>query len=162
MFLPTRLLLMGSALLVLSGCASADRSGRRIHAHDPEVFRERTGFVTESDLFDRLPRVLARHGFFIVEADGDSQFFFLKTQWHERVPFEDERTRGAVMARTRLSFRAVRNGRMYSLTLEAHRMIETSSSEDWVPTPIYAEAMAYLEEIASELRLELASGIRRF
>jgi hypothetical protein len=152
------LLLIGLTIVQGTACGSANYLGSVTNEYG--VFRDRTGHMTETDLYDRLPMILARYGYFILEHDRHDKTLIFETQWKDRPPFEDETVRGAVSARTRFRLRAVQSGSMYSTWLEADNMIETSRNA-WIIMPIYDELREYMTGIATELRLELASGIRR-
>lgn len=153
------LVVAGTIIFQSTACSSATHPWSATSATD--VFKDRTGDVTETDLYDRLPMVLARHGFFIVDSNRHDYGVTFETQWQERIPFGEEQVRGAVAARTRLRLNARRNGRMYSVWFEAENMIETAQ-KNWISLPFYEESYAYVSDIASSLRLEVASGVRRF
>jgi len=141
------------------GCASGG------HLVEPEtwgsVFTDRTGLVTESDLYYRLPRVLARLGYFIEEGHGDRHTLLFETNWRTREPFPEERAKGARSARTKLRFRAVWNGRLYALNVDVDNMIADSYGS-WVRTRPVDSFLDYARELTGEIRLELATGGRRY
>lgn len=153
------LLLWGATILFGSGCATVGQYGGT--GVGSAIFNDRTGQVTESDLYVRLPRVLARHGFFIVANDRFYNGVTFETQWRLRDPFPEEQARGATAARTQVRFRATHGGSLYSLQLQVENMIQIASGE-WIHIPLDEDALHYAREVASDVRLEIASGIRRF
>jgi hypothetical protein len=125
------------------------------------IFNERTGQVTESDLYTRLPRVLARHGFFIMESDRFYNGLSFTTQWRLRNPFPDEEVLGATAARTQVRLRAMKGGTLYTLRLQVENMIRIASGE-WIHIPLEDDVLEYAREVATDIRMEIASGMRRF
>lgn len=143
----------------LWGCGSAPSPS------DPApwrgTYRERTGQVTETDLFMRLPRALARHGFLIEQSERRNRDYHFRTQWRYRTPFADELARGMVEVRTRLRLRASRAGPMYALHLEAENMMLTPAGH-WVVGPTTEMFEAYAHGIANTIRVMVTGGIRRY
>ncbi len=117
--------------------------------------------MTESDLFVRLPRVLAKHGFLIEGSEQHSRAYHFETQWRYRKPFTDELELGATEARTRLRLRAARAGRRYVLHFEAENMVLTPAGR-WARKPVTRSFEAYACTVASAIRMEVAGGIRRY
>jgi hypothetical protein len=125
------------------------------------VYRERTGAVTDTDLFTRLPRTLMKHGYLIERQEQHSRAFHFETQWKTRAPFPDEMEQGIESARTQLRIRALWDGRLYSLHFEAQNRVRGSNNQ-WhtqAPSPMTSQ---YLHEIATDLTLDLASGTKRY
>ncbi|MFW6090134.1 MAG: hypothetical protein ACODAB_10300 [Gemmatimonadota bacterium] len=129
------------------------------------TFEHRTGNVTETDLFVRLPRVLAQHGYFIVEGEEHGRRYRFDTQWKYREPFPDEEERGIVEARTRIrvraQFREEWGAAMYAMRLEVENMVR-SSAGGWRHAPASDDFERHAGEIAREVRATIASGMRRF
>lgn len=126
----TASVLLGAALL--SGCAAATgpqsipeklQFDRVSNAHFD------IGSVSSSDeLFIMLPRVLARHGYFVATSQQTTPdgFQFL-TDWRVRQVYADESFEGAQQARTRLIVDARRRGTRYALTLYAVTFVEDAN-----------------------------------
>ncbi|HEX6940034.1 MAG TPA: hypothetical protein VF158_11535 [Longimicrobiales bacterium] len=150
---------LGFVLMAESGCGLAP--SRRAEAPWRAAYRERTGQVTELDLFLRLPRALARHGFVIERSDRRYRDYRFETQWRYRKPFADEFERGAVEARTRLHLRADWAGHLYELHLEAENSIRTMAGE-WVDASVTRMFETYAHDIANTIRLEVTGGIRLY
>lgn len=148
-----------SVLLAAAPCGPAARDGRV----EPWTSRFRThaGRVTATDLALDLPRVLARHGFFIETVDRGYGAVEMLTQWKEREPFAEELAEGARLARTRLKLRATWTGRLYQLRFEAENMV-LDDAGSWRPAPMTDAFEDYAREVADDVRLELASGIRTY
>lgn len=159
MHLRTATLAVAAALaLGLQACASRD--GPASLSTDDGTYKERAGNVTESDLFNRLPKVLMRHGYFIERTEPHHKDLEFITQWRYRDPFSDELDRGATGARTRMHLRALWTGRMYSLTIRVENMIANGTGS-WIRGESSDEFTEYAKELTGEVRLEIASGIRR-
>lgn len=150
-----------AAVLALSLIGCASRGGVYGAFAGDGKYRERAGYVTEFDLADRLPKVLLRHGYFIDSAEARHNDIVMTTQWRHRYPFTDEVAVGATGARTRMHFRALWTGHMYSLTIEVENMIETRDGM-WVPGSSSMAFTEYARELTSSVRLEIASGTRRY
>jgi hypothetical protein len=152
-------LALGLMLLSLTGCATRD--GMSPASPHEGVYRERTGQVTETDLFIRLPRVLTRHGFLIEEGVHYGRKLHFKTQWKHRKAFEDEWAMGYQEARTQLRLVATWDGRMYVVQLSIENQWLGPDGQ-WVTGEVTDMFESYAREIASDIRLEIASGMRRF
>lgn len=150
---------LGSALLLGGGCAT-QVSGPELMSADA-LYRERTGQVTESDLFIRLPRALARHGYLLEQGRAYGRDLYFETQWKDRKAFPDEIDAGYEAARTQVRFNARWDGRLYVLRIEVDNRYLTPDGE-WVHSRATEMFDAYAREIASEVRLEVASGMRRY
>lgn len=152
-------LTLASVLLAGAGCTGGMNDPHRTPQN--AVYRERAGLVTESDLFTRLPRVLARHGYLIEGGNHHGGRILFETQWKQRAPFEDERAEGYEAARTRVRFRATWDGRLYVLQMEVENVLLTAGGA-WVRGRMTEMFDSYAHAIASDVRLEIASGIRRY
>ena len=150
---------VGALLLLGPGCSPQNHESHPLPAQ--AVFRERTGQVTESDLFIRLPRVLARHGFLLQEGRHYGRKLYFETQWKDRKVFSDELAAGYEAARTQVRFDARWTGRLYVLNIAVDNQYRTPGGH-WVQGPVTEMFDAYAREIASDVRLEIASGIRRY
>lgn len=122
--------------------------------------RYRAGSVTESDLLIRLPEVLARRGFVVEEGMRYKGRYELTTQWKVREPFEDERERGVVDARTRIVVRAHRTATKYTLHLRIENMVR-GTDEDWYYAPATDAFDEYAGGLAREIRAMVGFGMRR-
>lgn len=152
--------LMVTAVLALGLAGCASNGGVYGSPAGNGFYKERAGNVTEFDLLDRLPKVLLRHGYFIDTAEARHNDIVMMTQWRHRQPFTDEILLGATGARTRMHFRALWTGHMYSLTIEVENMIETRNGA-WVHGGSGEDFTDYARELTSTVQLEIASGMRR-
>lgn len=154
-----QLLLLGLMALYPVACIA---SGQLSTAQLGQAsFNDRTGQVTESDLYLRLPRILARHGFYIRSGERVSQSLFFETEWRNRQLFPDEQSTGITAARTRLRFKASWTGKFYSLRLMIDNEIQRGSGP-WIQGHPGRDFLAYARGIAHEIRTEIASGMRRY
>lgn len=149
--------------LAISACAGLGTTGERGAAS--VSYRDRTGNVTEADLFNRLPRALARHGYLIVDGRDYHRRYHFTTQWKDRRPFEDEQARGVTEASTRIVMRAQKREEltyaMYVLHLEVQNRVRTAGTA-WHEAPMTDAFEEYADGIARDLRVSIASGMRRF
>ena len=125
------------------------------------MFNESAGRMTERDLMVKLPMVLARHGYFIERGESFQQGFSFETSWRMRSAYPEELERGARAARTRLRFRALQSGAMYSVRIQVESMMEVSRGQ-WVRSPGGDAFQSYARELTREIRAELASGMRTY
>lgn len=151
------------AALSVPACAGYESVGQS--PRSAAMFQYRTGNVTETDLFVRLPRVLARYGYFLTDGREYGRRYQLDTQWRYREPFPDEEERGITRARTRIRVRAQLReewgAAMYVVRLEVENMVRTSAGA-WRHVPASNDFERYADEIAREVRVTIASGMRRY
>lgn len=124
-------------------------------------FRERVGEVTDTDLFTRLPQVLLRHGYQIELQEQRWKDFHFTTQWRGVDPRSDEEVNSVEPVQIRLHLRAVWNGRLYILHVEAESRVRRGEDR-WSPWAPSTSARRALHELAEDVRAELASGLRRY
>lgn len=154
-----QLLLLGLVSLYPMGCLAGREQGTAPLGR--ASFNDRTGQVTETDLYMRLPRVLAKYGFFIRSGESSYQSLTFETDWRTRKIFPDEQALGVTAARTKLRFRAIWNGKFYSLRLLMDNEVQHGSGL-WIQGEPGKDFLAYAKEIANDIRAEVASGMRTF
>lgn len=154
-----QLLLLGIVALYPIGCFATGNPG--LESLGGASFNDRTGQVTETDLYLRLPRILARYGFFIRSGESASQNLFFETDWRSRQLFPDEQSMGITAARTRLRFLAIWTGKLYSLRMLVDNEIQHGNGQ-WIQERPGHDFQAYARQIANDIRSEIASGIRRY
>jgi len=154
-----QLLLLGLTALYPMACIASGE--RTVAPRSQSSFNERSGQVTESDLYLVLPRILARHGFFIRSGERVSRNLIFETEWRNRQLFADEQSEGITAARTRLRFLATWSGKLYSLRLMIDNEIQRGNGQ-WIPGHRGQEFMEYARQIAHDIRTEIASGMRRY
>jgi hypothetical protein len=114
------------------------------------------GSVSSADeLFRLLPRVLARHGYFVASSQQTTPdgFQFL-TDWRIRPIYEEESFAGAQQARTRLVIDARRRGTRYALTLYAVSYVEDANGR-WRAAPISQVMEHQVRDIGRSMLLDL-------
>jgi hypothetical protein len=55
----------------------------------------------------------------------------------------------------------MKGGTLYTLRLQVENMIRIASGE-WIHIPLEDDVLEYAKEVASDIRMEIASGMRRF
>ena len=126
------------------------------------VVQVSVGRGTRPDIVLKLTDILNRQGYTVqerLEAGGVIQY---RTSWETRAPFEDEKGRGAVECRTRLTFEARRGGgETYTLTLRAENTAERAGSEgEWGALPATPMFRDHIRDVAEGIALELDVGVR--
>jgi hypothetical protein len=146
-----------ASLILTAGCA-------RNYQMEPPVlqsaFSERAGTVTEADLFVRLPRALARHGFLIELQELRSASYIFETQWKLSGPDQGGMYSPGT-ARTRLRFKARPEGSMYGLRFEADYEV-LGVDDAWHASKPDRELREGLMEILADVRSELTMRLRRY
>ena len=143
-----------AAVLLLSTAACA--------TGQPFATNLAVGRATRPDIIDKVPRILDQHGYQVAEVRDTGNVIQYMTSWITRDPFEDEVSRGASEARTRLTFEArQQGGEFYNVTIKAESMMQRAGFEGgWVnleATPMFRQ---HLRDVADAVALEVDMGVR--
>jgi hypothetical protein len=147
------------AAALLTGCAAASGPQslpERLHYDRISNAHYDVGSVSSADeLFRMLPRVLARHGYFVATSQQTTPdgFQFL-TDWRVRPVYADESFEGAQQARTRLIIDARRRGTDYALTLFAVSYVEDATGR-WRGARLSQVMERQVRDIGRSLVLDL-------
>jgi hypothetical protein len=147
------------AAAVVSGCAAASgpqslpdriQFDRITNAHTD------VGSVSSADeLFRMLPRVLQRHGYFVVSSQQSTpEGFQFLTDWRMRPVYADEAFEGVQQARTRLVVDARKRGSRYSISLYAVSYLENQKGE-WLEAKMSRQMQQEVRDIGRSMYLEL-------
>lgn len=151
---------VGAALIVstLMACGARDGGGEA----SPEAlgFRTEIGRVSAKEAAKELPKVLGSQGYQIVEERRTPGAFTVETHWRRRAPFPDEARRGIEAVETRLVVRGHEAMGSFSVDLEAESRVPGRDPAHRREVPTTEQFEAYAREIASKMRVALASGIR--
>lgn len=144
-------------------CAAGCAPGYHYQVEAPPLkaaFSGRAGSVTEEDLFVRLPRVLARHGYVIELQELRSTAYIFETQWKLRLPDQGAMFSPGTM-RTRLRLRARPEGTMYGLRFEADHEV-LGVDDEWHALEPDHDVRDWLTEILTDVRMELTVRLRTY
>lgn len=152
-----------AAMIGLGGCGALQSTGV---PDEPDrlvmqSFTIRTGKVTPADLANRLPLVLARHGYTIERQEVRGRRIFMRTQWKARDAFEDEAEGDAEYAMTRLRFSATWDGRWYRLRMQAENRLYLANGVmvEGVRTDGFR---TYVDRLADDVQVSLTNTLRRY
>ena len=154
-----------AACTVLQGCAA----GGGGH----EKYRNITRSAGEGSLinvYEKTSRILNRYHYETVRQEESQQLIYYETNWRYRIPFDDERNRGVVEARTRLTVKArprraaamAGASNMYIVQVVAENLVQMDKDGRWIQMPNTEEYKSYIKEIAKALENELRMSLGIF
>ena len=156
-------------LLAVVGLAACSGTLARLGKVDRTI-----GRASYHDIMKEVPEVLSRHGYAIYDRNiNGGGALYLETGWQERAPFEDEAAAGITYARTRFIVRAREaSAATYTLRLSAENEVQVGpdatarvsrrKGTPWGTMAATAMYEAYVRQIASDIEMRVAAGLRTF
>ena len=148
-------------LVCLAGLVAVPGPGR----DQPSMYKKALGTAALTDVQNKVPKVFTRYQYEIERQDESPALLTILTRWNLRYPLEDERAQGVSEAQTRLTLTArarTRSGgtadvRIVDLAAENQVVVGDSTAWRGLLTPMFKK---YVDQLISELKTELLTGIR--
>ena len=132
------------------------------------VYRENLGRVLSGPLEEARVLIWGKHAIPMEREQRSSQNSRVESVWILRAPEPSEAAAGVLEARNRviLDARALEREMdmsegPYRATFEVRNEVRSETVQDWHPGPIPDAVRARFRDVYNDLRLEVASGIRR-
>lgn len=152
----------GLLLAGLGACASGGGS------EGGNVYRENLGRVLAGPLEDAREQIWGKHAIPVERRTESSQNIRVESRWMVRSPEPGEMAQGVIEARNQVILDArfleremdMSEG-VYRATFEVRNEIRTETAPDWHPGPMPQAVRDRFRRVYNDMRLEVATGIRR-
>lgn len=153
--------LLVALVILLGGCAST--GGQERSSTD---YSENMGRVLYSTLMEGMQTILPRYNLALERREEQFSTLHFQTEWKPREVTAEEEQNNVIQAQERLVLRGRRTGTepdgegLFRVRLEAQNRVRSRSRSDWHPAPVPDEFVERWREIATELTLEIRTGVR--
>ncbi len=152
----------GLLLTGLGACASGGGS------EGNNLYRENLGRVLAGPLEAAREQIWGKHAIPVERRTESPQNIRVESRWMVRSPEPAEAAQGVIEARNQVILDArfleremdMSEG-VYRATFEVRNQVRTETARDWHPGPMPAAVRDRFRRVFNDMRLEVATGIRR-
>lgn len=155
-----------AVLLVVLTAACASASGGEGDGSSEE-FEEQLGRILYPPLQEAMDKILPKYRLSLRRSEEQFASLYYETEWMTREVTAEEQAEGVTDARHRAIISGRRVGETmdgigeFRVTFTAQNQVRSQAEPAWHPAPGPQAFFDFWEEVYNDLRLEVATGVRR-